>query len=127
LEDSGVSVPHQVVWYENDGRPERGPWRKHIVCDAFPNAFEAIAADLDGDGQMEVVATAWGEQGCLALFKHQGDPRGEWRMQVLKQGWSKANQVFVADLDGDGRLDIVASAERGSNELRWWRNEGPEV
>ena len=28
-------------------------------------------------------------------------------------------------LDRDGRLDVVAAAERGSNELRWWRNLGP--
>ena len=34
----------------------------------------------------------------------------------------RANQVIIADLDGDGRPDILAEAERGSNELRWWRN-----
>jgi hypothetical protein len=44
----------------------------------------------------------------------------------LKENWANANTVFIADLDGDGRLDIVAAAERGSNEVRWWRNEGPE-
>ena len=27
-------------------------------------------------------------------------------------------------MDGDGRLDVVAGAERGSNEVRWWRNLG---
>jgi hypothetical protein len=43
---------------------------------------------------------------------------------VLKEDWVKANQVVVADLDGDGRLDILAEAERGSNEVRWWRNLG---
>ena len=32
--------------------------------------------------------------------------------------------VSVIDLDGDGRLDILAQAERGTNELRWWKNEG---
>jgi len=116
---------HQVVWYENDGRPERCPWKRHVICEQFVNAFEAVAADLDGDGNMEVVATGWGDHGRVALFKHSGDPRGPWNMQILKDNWPKANQVIVADLDGDGRLDIVASAERGSNELRWWRNEGP--
>ena len=46
-------------------------------------------------------------------------------MQILKSPWSKVAQPIIVDLDGDGRLDIVACAERGSNELRWWRNLGP--
>ena len=128
----GMSPPHdpcdlqyqQIVWYENDGDPGQGPWKKHVICDNFSNAFEAIAADLDNDGQMEVVATSWDEPGRVALFKHRGDPRGTWDMQLLKEGWTRAAQVIIADLDGDGRLDIVAAAERGSNEVRWWRNEG---
>ena len=115
----------QIVWYENTGTPQSVPWSKHIIADAFPMAYEAIAGDIDGDGQMEVVATAWGEDGRLALFKHRGDPKGPWDMQILKQGWPNANQVILVDLTGDGRLDIAACAERGSNELRWWRNEGP--
>jgi len=117
---------HQIVWYENDGHPERTPWKKHVIAESFLNAFEAFAADLDGDGQMEVVATAWGAgKGRVAVFKHQGDPRGPWSMQLLKDKWSRADQVFVADIDGDGRPDVVAAAERGSNEVRWWRKEGP--
>ena len=124
-EDQPELKHHQIVWYEHDGNPEHTPWKKHIICESFPVAFEAIAADIDGDGQMEVIATAWAENGRIVLFKHGGDPRGAWSMQMLRDNWINANQVFVADLDGDGRLDIVASAERGSNELRWWRNEGP--
>jgi hypothetical protein len=116
---------HQIAWYEHGGKPGRGPWRKHIIAEYFPNAFEAVAGDLDGDGQIEVVASSWADEGRIALFKHDGDPRGEWSMQVLKDKWPLANQVLLADLNGDGRLDIVGSAERGSNEVRWWRNEGP--
>ena len=116
---------NQVVWYENDGSPEAGPWKKHIIADDFPSPFEAVAGDIDGDGQIEVVVTAGtDEEGRVVLFKHEGDPRGPWRRQVLKEGWPNARQVLLADLDGDGRLDVVACAERGSNEIRWWRNEG---
>jgi hypothetical protein len=115
---------HQVVWYENLGtRTAPGPWQKHLICDNFEQGFEAVAADLDGDGQMEVVATAWGPTGQIALFKHGGDPCGPWSKQLLKANWVNANTVIIADLDGDGRLDIAAAAERGSNEVRWWRNE----
>jgi hypothetical protein len=88
-------------------------------------AFEAVAADIDGDGQIEVVVTAGSDQeGRVVLFKHDGDPRGPWRSQVLREGLSNVRQVILADLTGDGLLDIVACAERGSNTLQWWRNEG---
>lgn len=123
--DADPTGSHQIVWYENDGSPDQGPWRKHVIAESFPNAFEAVPADLDGDGQTEVVATAWGEDGRVAVFKHRGDPRGPWDIQLLKEDWTSANVVIVADLDGDGRPDIAACAERGSNELRWWKNEGP--
>jgi len=116
--------PGTVVWYENDGDPAGGAWRKHVICGDLPQAFEAVAGDLDGDGAVEVVVTAWGDPGGLFLFKHEGDPRGPWRKQTLKAPWVRANQVILADLDGDGRLDIVAQAERWANELRWWRNLG---
>ena len=124
-QESGGAGLNQVVWYENNGKPELGPWKKHIIADDFPMAFEAVAADIDGDGQIEVVATSGTDlEGRVVLFKHGGDPRGPWEAQVLKKDWPNARQVILADLDGNGRLDIAACAERGSNELRWWRNEG---
>ena len=118
------STGGSVVWYENEGNPATEAWKRHVICDQLPQAFEAFAEDLDGDGNVEVVVTAWGEPGGLFLFEHDGDPRGLWHRQVLKDRWPMANQVVIADLDGDGFLDILAQAERGSNELRWWQNQG---
>ena len=119
-------VVHQVVWYENDGRPLAGPWKKHAIAD-LPQAFEACAADFDGDGDLDVAATGWSSPGGIVWIENTGDPRGEWKTHVLKDKWVNANQVIAADLDGDGRIDIAACAERGALELRWWRNEGPNA
>ena len=83
-----------------------------------------MAADLDGDGDREVVATAWGGVGQVVWFENSGDPKSGWRQHLLKDKWPRANQPIVADLDGDKRPDIIATAEGGSNELRWWRNAG---
>jgi len=115
------STSGRVVWYEHGGDPA-GEWQRHTICADLPQAFEAFAADLDGDGAVEVAVTTWGVHGGLHIFKHDGDPRGPWQKKTLKENWINANQVIIADLDGDGRPDILAEAERESNELRWWRN-----
>jgi len=124
----GNSSPesHQVVWYENIGSPGLGTeWKKHMIAPSFPQGFEAVAGDLDGDGDTDVVATGWSAEGRIAWFENTGDPKAEWETHLLKPHWPMANTVILADLDNDGRLDIAASAEHGANEIRWWRNEGP--
>ncbi len=115
---------NQVAWYENVGKPGTGgEWKKHLVG-PLPYAFEAVAADLDGDKDLDVVATAWGGTGKVVWFENSGDSKLGWKEHVLKEKWNRANQPIVADLDGDKRPDIAATAENGSNELRWWRNQG---
>lgn len=117
---------HQIAWYESVGKPGLGTeWKKHQIAASFPQGFEAVAGDLDGDGDLDVVATGWNVDGRLAWFENAGDPKAGWKMHIVKPVWPRAVTVIVADLDKDGRLDIAACAERGANEVRWWRNEGP--
>lgn len=116
----------QIVWYENVGQPSRGAaWKKHIIGSNFDFAFEAIAVDLNGDGKLDVAATSWATpHGRVVWFENPGDPRGRWTLHPLKSNWARANQIIAADLNGDKRPDLVAGAEIGANEVRWWRNEG---
>lgn len=113
----------QVVWYEN--RDAGASWRKHVIGD-LPYAFEAVVGDVNGDGKPDVVATAFttGTNGeHVVWFENPGDPTRAWIKHVLKSNWYGANSVILVDLDGDGRLDIVASAENVTKEVRWWHNE----
>ena len=117
-------VVHRVAWYENDGMPGGNNWKRHIIREPLFNANVALAGDLDGDGDLDVVATAWGEPGQVVWFENHGDPKGRWTMHLMKDNWRRAVQVILADLDGDGKLDVAATAERGTQEFRWWRNLG---
>ena len=126
-----LEAGHEVVWYENVGRSGNGrAWKKHHIG-KLPSAFEAFAADLDGDRDVDVVATGWAKGDRVVWLENSGNPQGKWTMHVLKVDWHAANQVIVADLNGDKRPDVAATADAGSSrvngakELRWWRNEGP--
>ena len=119
---------HQVVWYENIGKPRATPtWKRHKVG-LLPYAFEATAGDIDGDGDLDLAATAWSKGDRVVWFENSGD--GRWSQHVVRADFRAANQVIIADLNGDGHLDIVASADDGSRrvegslEVRWWRNDG---
>lgn len=114
---------HQIAWFENlDSALE---WKKHQIATGFIHGFEAVAGDIDADGDLDVVATSWSPKGSISWFENHGDPRGSWLHHSLKPEWSNAVTVLVADLNHDGRLDIAACAERGANEVRWWNNLGP--
>ncbi|MEE3373205.1 MAG: FG-GAP-like repeat-containing protein [Planctomycetota bacterium] len=124
------TMRHQVVWYEQRDAERGGSlWQRHVVA-RLPYAFEAVASDLDGDGDQDVVATAWSKGDRVMWFENTGDPRGKWIPHTLRTQFRAANQVIVADFNGDGRPDVAATADdgsrrvKGSLELRWWRNEG---
>lgn len=127
LAEADAENTNHVAWYENIGRPGEGDeWIKHVVG-TLNFAFEAVAGDLDGDGDVDIAATAWGgETGKLMWFENPSTNRSrEWQGYVLKDNWRMANSVIIMDLDGDDRLDIAATAERGANQFIWWRNLGP--
>ena len=132
---TGDGKQEQVAWYENDGSPSDGPWPKHLIANEMWGAFEAATLDYDRDGDRDVVLTTGyadlrGKQDIafhrIWIMENQGDPKGDWKPHLLRDKWRRVNQVLTADLDDDGWVDIVAGAERGSNEVRWWRNTGGE-
>ena len=121
---------HAIVWYENrGGARDSMAWRRHVLAN-LPSAFETFAADLDGDRDLDLAATAWSLGDRVVWLENPGRMTAPWPLHQLKQPYYAANQVIAADLDGDGRKDVIATADdgsrrvKGANELRWWRNEG---
>lgn len=116
---------NQVAWYENVGKAGKGAeWTKHLVGQ-LQFGFEAVTGDLDGDGDLDVIASgcSGGQPGVgeVCWFENTGDPKKGWVKHPLK-AYSGSVQVIVMDLDQDGKLDIAGCSEDGS--AYWWKNLG---
>jgi hypothetical protein len=109
---------HLVVVYTPDAAAKR--WHRHVLDDSLREGHALAVADFDGDGADEIVAGWRGEAGGLALYVPR--PTGEQHFSKLPLDRNIAVEgLAVADLNSDGKLDIVAVAGR-SNRLLWYEN-----
>ncbi|KNC55113.1 uncharacterized protein AMSG_10713 [Thecamonas trahens ATCC 50062] len=79
-------------------------------------------ADVDADGDVDVVSTA-----TLAskIFVHTNvdGAGGRWSTAELASNFGDPRSIVLADLDGDALLDIVSGA-MSSGVVAWFRNTG---
>ena len=53
----GDRPPRWFLWENLDGRG--GAWQEHVVLDAGLGGHEAVVADFDGDGDLDIVSKVW--------------------------------------------------------------------
>lgn len=77
----------------------------------YPDAhiLEVAFADVDGDGDLDVIAALEGDENRLYL--NDGTGRLTWKEGVFKAAKHDTEHVRVADFDGDGHIDVVFVAE----------------
>ncbi len=107
-----------AFWLENPGAAAAAaaPWTEHRI--GAVNAYEAMhnaVADLDGDGLEDVLVAVKG--GPLRYHRRSGRLPPAWETHAIalppNAGGGKA--VQAADIDLNGRLDLVVSCEHATD------------
>ena len=103
-------------------------WPRTVLDETLTGGHAVACADLDGDGNDEIVI---GWRDVLAgkppvgirIFKVAGDgtdPRPAWQMTQLEKGGVACEDLAVADLNGDGKPDVVAVGRATKNVKIYW-------
>lgn len=117
---AGVSNSHSaVVAYVNPGQ-HNVPWTRRVLSSVTPGPVNLAVADINGDGRPDIVvamrfqpdSNPAGSTVGVAWLENTGQPTGEWiyhPIDTTPANWGDPRTVQVADINGDGRLDVVTT------------------
>ncbi len=118
--DNGLNV----AWWKNPGNGT-GNWTRYEIGTTVNFKDRTEIADINGDGRLDVIVTE--ENGTTSgastyWYEAPASPTtGTWiRHTVVTQGTT--NSLDVADMNGDGQMDIITGEQRGTTKLTIWQN-----
>jgi hypothetical protein len=104
-----------IAYYDVPADPTVSPWPReccHVIADDMFEVEGLAIVDLDGDGHNEIIAGP-------NVFWPNDDPHKPWRKETFAPDMV-TTRVAVADLNGDGRLEVVlCEGESHPGRLVW--------
>lgn len=102
-----ISQPGKLAWYEAPANPAQ-LWTEHVI-DTIIGPMSLDVADLDGDGDIDIVAgehnKANPSQGRIFAYENNG---GTFLPHLIASGDEHHDGAQLVDIDNDGDLDVVS-------------------
>lgn len=115
-----ASVDDDLTWYENTAA-DGSSWTERTVDGSFDNARFAAGADIDGDGDIDLVGSNSGTGGFFNWYENTNGAGTAWTEHTVGTNASPV-WILAADIDGDGDFDVVGSGAGSADEVVWWEN-----
>jgi hypothetical protein len=107
-------------------------WSRHVLDDHLRWGHAVWCSDLDGNGSEELVigvrdnpakGDTFTEKCGVRIYKATDGVGKKWARFILDDGGIAVEDLTVADLNGDGKPDIIAVG-RGTHNARIYWNQG---
>jgi len=114
---------HRISWFEVPANPN-DEWIEHVIDNAIDSAHSLVLCDMDNDGNLDVITAEQHTSTEKRIMIYYNKGKGlDWELQVI--GDTGSHSLCVADLDGDGKPDIMGANWTGSYQpIDVWLNRG---
>jgi hypothetical protein len=115
---------HMLAVYRLEG----GKWTRRLLDDSLKDGHALACGDLLGLGTDQIVVgwrkpDAAGKVG-IKLFIPSDGKGPEWTVATIDDNTMACEDLKLADLDGDGKLDIIAAGRDSHNLVVYWNVTG---
>src|SRR4051794_30599791 len=101
----GHTLNGGMYWYQQpSGGPAAGTWTKRTIASSGDCYEDVVTYDLNGDGAKDIIASY---NTTVTWFQNPGNGAGTWVQNQI--GDQLAHDMLLADLDGDGKIDIATN------------------
>ncbi|MBW2979870.1 SBBP repeat-containing protein [Candidatus Woesearchaeota archaeon] len=114
----GAGTDDDIAWWDNTNG-DGSAWTQNIINDSF-DARYVYTADIDGDGDADIVASSSNDADVVWLNNTNGDGSA-WVQNVINASFIGARDVYAADIDGDGDIDVLGTSS-SYDDIVWWNN-----
>ena len=114
-------LANEIVWWENL-EVGSGSFYKRTIDGDFYLPDRIHAADLDGDGDMDVLGGSY--QGSEVAWWENTDA-DTFAKHLIDGGFTRSVTVLGVDMDSDGDMDVLG-ASKLANDIVWWENDGSQ-
>ena len=95
---------------------------EHEVSTSADGANTVYAADMDGDGDMDILSASILDD-KIAWYENDGSQN--FTDHEISTSADHAESVYAADMDGDGDMDAL-SASQSDDKIAWYENDGSQ-
>ncbi|MGB4727921.1 MAG: VCBS repeat-containing protein [Thermogutta sp.] len=111
--DGRPDVIRPDAWFEAPADPRSGQWVEHPIALGGPeegqseHTAQILVHDVNGDGLNDLIASSAHRYGIYWYEQVREGGTIRFRRHLIDNTWSQAHSLTLADLDGDGDLDLV--------------------